>query len=244
MNPDVIEESEEVEEGSPAWMATYSDLATLLLTFFVLLLSFASMDAQQFREALGSVRDAFGVTFSDPGRFEARSATIVEMGEASGRTMLNESAALRAIRDAVARRGLDKQVDVSAEERGIVLRVRDQVLFDVGSDDVREEGIPVLEKVADLANEFSGRISIEGHTDDRPIHSLRFPSNWELSAFRATAVLRHLVDHGVPRNRLAIAGYADTSPLEANDTEEGRAQNRRVEFIFAYDGLSQNSAKE
>lgn len=242
MNPDVIEESEEQEEGgSPAWMATYSDLATLLLTFFVLLLSFANMDAQQFREALGSVREAFGVTYVDPGHFAARSTTIVELGDSNGKTVLKESSALRAVKDAVARRGLAGEVEVSAEERGIVLRVRDQILFDVGSDVVREEGIPVLEKVADLALDFQGRIAIEGHTDNRPISTLRFPSNWELSAFRATAVLGHLVSHGVPRERLGIAGYADTVPLAPNDTVEGRASNRRVEFIFAYDDVEASS---
>ncbi len=242
MNPDVIEESEQDEgSGAPAWMATYSDLATLLLTFFVLLLSFANMDAKQFREALGSVREAFGVSQTNPGRFEARSNTIVEMGDHGGRSVLRENSAIRAVRNAVERRGLSNDVEVSDEERGIVLRVRDRVLFDVGSDEVRKEGVPVLEKVADLIAELEGGIAIEGHTDDQPITSKKFPSNWELSAFRATAVLRHLVSHGIPQNRLGIAGYADTMPVASNDTQAGRAKNRRVEFIFSYEAVGKKS---
>ncbi len=238
LNPDVLEESEEGDEGgAPAWMATFSDLSTLLLTFFVLLLSFANMDANQFRDALGSVRDAFGVTHIDPGRFEARATTIVEVGNAGGRTVWKESSALKAVKDAVARRGLGGLVDVSAGKRGIVIRMRDRVLFDVASDKIVEEGVPVLKKVAELTNEFKGPVAIEGHSDNRPIHSVKFPSNWELSAFRATSVLRYLIDNGVEKKRLTIAGCGDTHPISDNDTAEGRAKNRRVEFIFSYDGL-------
>jgi chemotaxis protein MotB len=237
LNPDLLEESDQPEEGSPAWMATYSDLATLLLTFFVLLLSFANLDAKQFHDALGSVRNAFGVTHRDPGRYEARSNTIVEIGSHGGKVALRQSSPLRAVSEAVERRGLKDLVEVTAEERGIVLRMRDQVLFDVGSDEVLSGGVPILEKVAALANEFEGPLAVEGHTDDRPIHSSKFRSNWELSALRATAVLRHLLSHGVARERLGIAGYADTKALASNNTDSGRAKNRRVEFIFAYEGL-------
>lgn len=244
LDPNLIEESEQPAEGAPAWMATFSDLATNMLTFFVLLLSFANMDAKQFREALGSVRDALGVNSSEPGRYEARSTTIVEIGEAGGKTMLKESSAMRRIRDAVARRGIDGSVEVSSEEKGVVLRVRDYVLFDTASDRVRDEGIPVLEGIADVVNGFDGPVAIEGHTDNRPISSAKFPSNWELSAFRATAVLRHLVSHGVARDRLAIAGYADTIPIGDNSSEEGRARNRRVEFVFPYEGLKKPPAKD
>lgn len=233
------EEDCNCEEGAPAWMATFSDMATLLLTFFVLLLSFANMDLQNFRVALGSVKEAFGVQFTVYGDVEAMSTTPVELSDTPSHPKVSpevaEAEAVKAVKAFIDRRGMKKKVKVVGSSRGIVLRMKDVVLFDTGSDQLKKEGEPVLDLVADLFGKFSGDLYVEGHTDDRPIHTERFPSNWELSTGRATAVLRYLThERKLPNDRLGVAGYADVRPVLPNKDNDSRAQNRRVEFVFDY----------
>lgn len=240
MSPDDFDDdSGGGDEGAPAWMATFSDMATLLLTFFVLLLSFANMDIQNFKVALGSVKEALGVQFKVNGDFEAMATTPVELSTEQSSASLDKpketelAAEAEQVRRYVAAKGLSKHVAVIQTQRGVVLRIKDMVLFDIGSDHLREESFEILELVADLFGRFSGTVSIEGHTDNQPISRGRFPSNWELSTGRSTAVLRHLSErHQLDVARLRVAGYSDVRPLADNNTEEGRAKNRRVEFVF------------
>ncbi|MEZ4231128.1 MAG: flagellar motor protein MotB [Polyangiaceae bacterium] len=230
----------ECEEGAPAWMATFSDLCTLLLTFFVLLLSFANMDVKQFRVALGSVKDALGVTFKVDGDFEGMTTSAVEISEtpsvapseAEGTSPTKGRVKAKVMRF-VRQQNAEHLIEVAETERGVVLRVTDTVLFDTASDRLRKDSSKVIQVVVGLFSKFKGVLSIEGHTDDRPISSARFPSNWELSTARSIAVLRELVDHQhVAPSRLKVAGYADKQPLDQTDTAKARARNRRVEFIF------------
>lgn len=223
------------EEGAPPWMATFSDLATLLLTFFVLLLSFAEMDVVEFKELLGSVREAFGVQFRTVGHHEALSNSPVSLADQPPGALAHVQANLaEEIREKLEEAGVGDSLEVEATPDGIVLRVRDKVLFPTGSDALLEDAEPVLEVVAGLAASVATQgLVIEGHTDDRPIHTARFPSNWELSTARATRVLRYFLQHaGLAPGMLSAAGYADTRPLVPNDSAENRAKNRRVEFLF------------
>ncbi len=223
------------EEGAPPWMATFSDLATLLLTFFVLLLSFAEMDVVEFKELLGSVREAFGVQFETVGHHEALSNSPVSIGQEPPGALAAAAADLaEEIRQKLDEAGVGDSLEVEATPDGIVLRVRDRVLFPTGSDELLEDAEPVLAVVAGLASTVATQgLVIEGHTDDRPIHTARFPSNWELSTARATRVLRYFLAHaGLAPGMLSAAGYADTRPLAPNDSAQNRAKNRRVEFLF------------
>ena len=233
---DFDDDGEEADEGAPAWMATFSDMATLLLTFFVLLLSFANMDVTQFRTLMGSVREAFGVQFETQGDFMARSNNPIEIspgGVPGAPTVLQNGATLAMIRQRLREEGLDRVVEAEDTPRGVALRVRDAVLFESGSDILLEEARPLLAQLGEMAVELAQEVSVEGHTDNRPIHTARFPSNWELSAARATAVLRHLnLESDAHTIQMSIAGYADTHPISDNDTPAGRAANRRVELIF------------
>ncbi|MEM1029325.1 MAG: OmpA family protein [Myxococcota bacterium] len=233
---------EEGEEGAPAWMATFSDLATLLLTFFVLLLSFANMDIQNFRTAMGSVKEAMGVQVKLRGDYEALASSPVEMSTVQSQNFISVSdlaqisdAAARLVKKLVKERNLEGKVEVVGTSRGIALRTRDNVLFDPGSADVEARGTPTLELVAELMASFEGEVEVQGHTDDVPTGGKRFPSNWELSTARSIAVLRALADtHGIDEARLHVAGYADKRPVAPMETAEGRAKNRRVEFLFEY----------
>jgi chemotaxis protein MotB len=235
----------EPEEGSPSWMTSFCDMIMLMLCFFVLLLSFAKTDDSTFHSALGSVRQALGgpEPFSNeaaprgapsaPTESERKAAPLATA--AFARQKAQEEARLARFREYLDARGLAAQVEVSASPRGIVLRTRDRVLFESAEAHLKPDGTAVLDAVRGLCRELEARLTVEGHSDDRPIQSTLFPSNWELSGARASAVLRYLVANGVDPERVHVAGYADTHPVASNATEEGRAQNRRVEFVFAYD---------
>lgn len=128
--------------------------------------------------------------------------------------------------------GLDKRLKVSQKAQGIHLEVRDNVLFAEASAELKPEGLRLLVSLAAILRQHQGIISVEGHTDNKPISSKQFPSNWELSSARATTVTRELITHGLDSSQLRAVGYADTRPLVNNSTSKGRARNRRVSLIL------------
>lgn len=248
-----LEEEESGGGGAPAWMATFGDLMSLLLTFFVLLLSFANMDVVKFREMLGSVQNALGTPVPVVGQFEVRSTTAVELSESTSSPIPDilemptqslptirpvpvaaaDRQMLQDIERVIEGQSLENIVEAEIGERGVTLRVKGQLLFDAGSGQLRPESFVFLDEIAKLTRESDYRVSIEGHTDDRPISTQRFPSNWHLSAWRAIAALRYFVDvAGVDPSKVSCAGYADMRPLAPNDSDENRGVNRRVEFVY------------
>ncbi len=233
---------EEVEEGAPAWMATFADMSTLLLTFFVLLLSFANMDAQKFREMLGSVKDAFGVQKETFGDYMSRSTTALDFAvqqtqqesEAGDQGEDKQSPSMEqalSIIQAVFQE-LGSAAEVLLDEEGVTVRVDGKLLFPSGSAQLRPEAAVVMERMAGLLQNYTFDLYILGHTDAVPIETVQFPSNWELSSARAAASLRYLAGQGVDPRRLVSVGFADSRPIDTNATPEGRARNRRVEFLF------------
>jgi chemotaxis protein MotB len=130
--------------------------------------------------------------------------------------------------------GFSNQVQAVIDERGLVVRVlTDKLLFDSGSAELQTAGLPLLQEIAHLLNvDHKHPITVEGNTDNQPIHSAQFPSNWELSTDRATTVLRYLIAHGVAEQRLSATGYAALHPLASNATAAGRASNRRVDIVL------------
>jgi len=244
-----------IKKGLPPWMATFSDLCCLLLTFFVLLLTFANMDVQKFREMLGSVQNAFGVqtlvkgeyqaaispqpaqhpTPNDPGGFRATAPSLTTSpppGLSEAADQAEAEGMAQQVRDLVRSSGVGDMVDVNASSRGVRLRVKGKILFEPGQAQVLDGAKRFLDGIVQVMSKHSFYLTVEGHTDSIPISTAQFPSNWELSASRATAVLRYLVGRGVPESRVSAVGYASNYPLADNSGEEGRNQNRRVEFIF------------
>jgi chemotaxis protein MotB len=143
--------------------------------------------------------------------------------------------ALKAKLDAYARtHGLGSRLQTTVARRGLVVRLlTDKVLYDSGSATLNTAASPLLDRIAQLLRtEFDHPIVVEGHTDDEPIHSGAFPSNWELSAARATTVVRFLIRDGVAPGRLAASGYDSMHPLTTNATSAGRSRNRRVEIVL------------
>jgi chemotaxis protein MotB len=229
-----MEDEKDETESSPPWLTSFSDMMMLFLCFFVLLLSFAHTDSQTFHSALGSVRQALGVRADLPSQAHL-APSPAEQRPSSGTPERRAADVVAELERFLAARGLSAQVEVTPSERGIVLRTRDQILFDSADAHLKNEGLPVLAAIVELARRFHGQLAVEGHTDDRPIQNELFPSNWELSGARSASVLRYLLGAGIAPEIVHVAGYADRRPIAANDTEEGRAQNRRVEFVFEYE---------
>ncbi|ADK84988.1 OmpA/MotB domain protein [Desulfarculus baarsii DSM 2075] len=231
-----------IKKGSPPWMATFADLSTLLLTFFVLLLSMANMDVQKFREMLGSVQAAFGVQYEVQGDFQPvavpTAAPSAQNAAAPSRRISEARAAMESrqmseqVQNFVNETGLGSEVNVNAGNKGVRLRVKGHLFFEPGGAEIRQEAKKLLEGIAKVTKKFDFYLTVEGHTDDQPISTPRFPSNWELSAARAAAVLRYLAGDGVPEKRMSAIGYASSFPIAANTSEAGRNKNRRVEFVF------------
>lgn len=201
---------------SEAWLITYLDVLTLLLTLFVLLLSLAGNGLA----SQGSQRGGETVALVSPQAMAA--AKVVSSGLQPQHQGLQPRFA-----------GIDVEgVSVVEGQQGITLRIDDNLLFASGQATLTGQGRQVLGDLREVVYAFDGEISVEGHTDSVPIATAQFPSNWELSSARAIAVLRHLAELEVPRQQLRAVGYAETRPLESNATAAGRAANRRVEILL------------
>jgi chemotaxis protein MotB len=136
------------------------------------------------------------------------------------------------VREYVEENNLQNKIHASLDERGLTIRFLDTALFDLGQADLKPEARAILDNVASILRSLPNPIRVEGHTDNLPINTYRFPSNWELSTARATTVVRYLAEkHGIPPDRLSAAGYGEWRPVAPNDTPEHRAQNRRVDIV-------------
>lgn len=217
-------EAPEPHDGVPAWMVTFADLSILLLTFFVVLFSFANMDARKFRDVLGSVRGAFG---SQQRVLPGSPSPALPRAVPSALPMERAPGVIGSVFQ-----DLDGLAELVAEGETVTVRVDGQVLFPSGSAELNPGADPVLDRVLVLLQTYTFDLHILGHTDSVPIETAQFPSNWELSSARAAAALRYLLARGIDPQRLVAVGFADSRPVAPQATPEGRARNRRVEFVF------------
>ncbi|WP_200348271.1 flagellar motor protein MotB [Halochromatium glycolicum] len=245
----------------PAWMVTYADLMTLLLTFFVLMLSFAEIDAIRFKRLAGELARAFGVQqeveanaiplgtspvmrkFS-PGRpqpipfDEVRQKTTQEhptlaAGQINSRVESRLGEIEQRIEMKIREANPDGNVRVERDGRDIVIRIDEKGSFPSGSAQISPSFAALLRTLSEEFIEIPGYIAIDGHTDNVPISNARFESNWGLSAMRAAVVADTLLENeDLAPWRLLVRGHADTRPLVPNDTPEQRARNRRVELTI------------
>ena len=225
-------EAESEAGDGAAWMATFADMMTLLLCFFILLLSFATMDIVKFRDAMGSVQEVLGVPSQREGVFEAVSTSPLQLDEFEAAGVGMDTELLQELQTVIAEEGLEAEISTEMSGRGVVVRINGRVLYQPGDALLRAEASAILTRIANVVKGTAHRVLVEGHTDNTPIATARYPSNWELSTARAIAGMRFLVENGVNASRVGVAGYADQRPLEANDSAEQRAANRRVEFVF------------
>ncbi|MEC1537109.1 flagellar motor protein MotS [Bacillus sonorensis] len=209
---------------SSAWIITFSDLITLILVFFILLFSMSQIDLHKFKAAVGS--------FQERGDEKAALEQKAD-GQHKKKTKHGEDDLLKKINDYIEKNQLSSLITAKRDERGVVLVMQEAVLFDSGKADIKDQAYPLLHKIAVLLKTVSNPIRVEGHTDSRPISTYRFPSNWELSAARASTVIGYFTAiEKLDSSRFLAVGYADTKPVRDNRTESHMKENRRVEIVI------------
>ncbi len=209
-------------ENVDRWLLTYADMITLLVALFIMLYSMSAVNQEKFGALAQSMRREFQALPEQDGGKVVGTGSIVDPVEQQ----------VSRLQQFLQEKGLQSQVRIRHEERGLVISLlSDGTLFDLGSADLKPSAKQVLDQVAEALRALPNPVLIEGHTDNLPIRTAQYPSNWELSAARAARVLRYLVQKGgIPAERLIAVGYADTRPLVPNRSPANRAQNRRVDI--------------
>ena len=220
----------EEKSGSPAWMATYGDLVTLLLCFFVLLFSMSTIDNQKFRAIITSMQGSLGVLESgiivdtDPIEMDFPGDISDEVEDFN--KLMEE------ISSFIKESSLDGSVTLILDERGLLIRFLDTVLFDSGKAEIKEDAKYIIEMISSIIKESGKPIRVEGHTDNVPIRTSKFPSNWELSTSRAVNVLKYIIElNNIEPHIISAAGYGEYRPIDTNKTAEGKQRNRRVDIV-------------
>jgi chemotaxis protein MotB len=242
-----------IKDNSERYLLTYADLMNLLLILFIILFAYSQVDTQKFQQLSQSLGAALG----------NGSPPSVVQGGASGNSLIDFPAtmpspvipskvedaqmqgATEAVSDLVKQEGMQDLVDVKVQERGIVISIKAKLLFKSGSADIEKAKQDELIKIGkDILTKLPNKqIRIEGHTDNVPINSAMYPSNWHLSSYRAINVLKLLVDKaGINPKLISPVGYGDTQPLLPNTSDANREQNRRVNIVILRDSTSNGEA--
>ncbi len=230
---------EEHSEGGERWLITYADLVTLLFAVFIVLYAGSNSDEERFGRTAEGIRQAFDVGLgvlsgggSDPGVFE-EGGDAVPLPTVQGNS--DAEPVLREVNALAQSHGLSGQVNVRLEEGRLIIALANDLLFDAASASIDEQAITFLSDLGGVLVDLPQPIQVEGHTNSVPINTEAFPSNWELSTARATAVLRFLVEQaGVSASRIHAAGFADQRPIADNVSAEGRAANRRANVVILF----------
>ena len=226
------------EPKGDEWLATYSDCVTLLMTFFVLLYAMSSVDENKIRALSQAFRTVMAGEAGD---------TILEYSLYNGDVPLIggeiptdtidgekiEESMYYQVSKFVDEHDLEAVVDIIETDLGVAIQLRDNILFETSKSDLRSESKEILDSIAALISSMNNNIVVEGHTDNRPINTAEFPSNWELSVDRAINVVRYFVENGkIDPSRLSATGYGEFQPIVDNDTEENMEKNRRVNILI------------
>nr|MBN2276253.1 OmpA family protein [candidate division Zixibacteria bacterium] len=219
----------EDHENLERWLLTYADLITLLLAFFIVMYSMSQVDAKKFgkmSKALSGVLKGGEIAVrrgddigTAPGRGVMQVGHLVSIGDKIREKIKEKS-------------GDNKTVSTEITERGLVIHIMESALFKLGSADLEPQARMVLDIVSDNLHDIPNHIRVEGHTDNVPIATNKYPSNWELSSARATEVVRYLINtHSIKPSEISALGYGEFRPMKPNNTIENRAQNRRVDIV-------------
>jgi chemotaxis protein MotB len=224
------------DAGNGDWITTYSDLVTLLLCFFVLLFSFSEIDARKFEAIVKSFQGSAGVLDMgktiDEDRYisQALSSDKLFMDQIEAESL--EKLHMK-LDEYIKENNLEATIVLGVEERGLLIRFTDQVLFDSGKAVIKPEAIPIMLNIGEILMTNNRFIRVEGHTDNVPISTLLYPSNWELSTSRAVNVVKFFLEEvGIAPARLSAAGYGEYHPIAYNDSYENRQKNRRVDVVI------------
>ncbi|MBW1849868.1 MAG: OmpA family protein [Deltaproteobacteria bacterium] len=235
-----------VQEGAPDWVVTFGDLMSLLLCFFVLLLSFSEMDKAKYKQVAGSLAKAFGVQYQTKTMTPPKGISMVakdfdqelipvhrkeEFIEMQRRKEVGERLKEEIESSLQAMDGMEKLISVEVGENEVSIRLMGESTFDSGKAYIRPQMLPLLKKIAAVLREQEGEITVVGHTDNVPIWEGIYKSNLGLSMARAASVADYLLQQGlVEPERVSTMGFGEYRPIETNNTPEGRQKNRRVEI--------------
>ena len=254
--------------GVPAWVMTFADLMTLLMCFFVLLLSFAEMDLIKFKQVAGSMKQAFGVQKIVPSDRTEATKDFLD-GQTSDEPLFEKVGDLDAIDPKALAKLLEEMqaeqveaealklaallseeiaagaIELETTSDSVIVRISEKASFPSGRSKLRPAFVTVLDKIQSALVEVQGTVTVAGHTDNIPINTRRFRSNWELSAGRAVSVVHALLrSKTLDPGRFLVEGHGDARPLVANDTAENRAINRRVELTIVLKKVAVESITE
>lgn len=214
---------------NPNWIVTFADLMALLLAFFVMLFSFSTMDAEKYEAVSEAIEGAFNVELSKQAKDLIETTPAVQKSQKDSIIRLMFT---KYVEDNLQREITQGLVEISGEDGRTIIRFPEKVTFPSGSAILNERSIPLIRKVGRILSESKGNILVSGHSDDQPIHTNRYRSNWELSSSRAASVVHTLLDNKLlTPDRFVIQGYAETKPIKPNTSAENRATNRRIEII-------------
>ncbi|HEY6527778.1 MAG TPA: OmpA family protein [Cellvibrionaceae bacterium] len=254
-----------IHTKAPAWVITFADLMSLLMCFFVLLLAYSEMDAKKFAQIANSMQESLGAG-TTPNEGDALIPLPVQQDERAPASPDHTAeqdqeakALMEKLNQTLAQTQADAQhlaerlqgqmergeLEIETEGQNIIVRLREKGSFESGSADLNPQARATLATIESVLQAKQGRILVLGHTDDIPIKTARFRSNWELSAVRAVAVADALMVSGVlAKSRFEVTGFADTRPLAANDNASGRGRNRRVEIVVSQELSANLTEKE
>lgn len=246
--------NEEKKENMDRWLVTYADLITLLMIFFVLMYTMSQVDVKKYKAVVNSISIVLtgqaisALDTQGPSLAEGLSGQQIPEGEGeipANQGQLQEVKNL--IQEFIETQDLElgsgetggkttklgEYIVVYEQERGLVISFKDTLLFASGSDELTPQARSIIRQVGEALKDLPNYIRVEGHTDNLPIHTARFPSNWELSVLRASNVVHVLQDEGgIPPDRLSIIGYGEYRPLVPNEDDLSRAMNRRVDIVI------------
>lgn len=220
------------------WLATYADTITLILTFFVLLYSFSSMDAVKFQKLSSSLQSVLSgndgtsiLELNMSGEVPIVGAPIDMGPKQTGATESEEM--YKKIKGFIDSNNLKDTVQIKTDSRGVIMELKDNILFDVGQTEIKEPSKAILDKINSLISTIPNEVIVEGHTDNVPIHTEQYPTNWELSTQRAVNVLKYFVQvKGQNPQRFQAAGYGEYRPIAPNDNYANQSKNRRVNILI------------
>jgi chemotaxis protein MotB len=243
-----VRQSQEDSGRAAGWLTTFNDLVTLLMVFFVLLFTMGSMDHNLIREFQYALQAGLGVlgagskvsiAVQQPQKPISQQGQLTQaMNRATAQGETGEADSIdRAVGEFAAQPG----INVRYSKDGVHISFEDGLFFNFGRADINPSGFAFLNKMTVLIQKIRYAVRVEGHTDNVPIHTKRYPSNWELSIARAVSVVKYFVDVGkINPQRLSAVGYGESRPLVPNDGPAGRAKNRRVEIVLATEDAKYN----
>lgn len=230
------------KKGAPYWMVTFSDLVTLILVFFILLFSMSQIDLIKFQMIADSFKNREILDFNPSIIPNDQPPNIIENPDGDGGDDLTERGLdenslqrlLAEIEEFLEENDLEDVILANRTERGVVLVLDEQVLFETGEAEIIGGENAFLDKVGSMLENIPNLVKVEGHTDNRPITTFRYPSNWELSAARSSSVIRYLIENfQLESSRFIAVGYGETRPIVPNTGPENWQKNRRVEIVIS-----------